>query len=108
MNKIALLYTTISSLEDAENLAEKAVTEKYAACVSIIPQALSIYIWEGKVEKSAECLLLFKTDSTRINDLQKWLKELHPYVLPAVLKGNIESSSEFYHYIHDCTVSEPV
>lgn len=99
MKKIALLYTTISSLEEAEKLAEKAVIEKYAACVNIIPQAQSVYMWEGKVEKSVECFMLFKTDTSRINELHAWIKKHHPYAIPAILKGTAESSEEFQRYI---------
>lgn len=100
MNKIALLYTTIASLDEAEKLAEKAVIEKYAACVNIIPHAKSVYMWEGEIEKSSECLLMFKTDIDKIDALQVWLKEHHPYAVPAVLKGMVESSVEFQQYIH--------
>lgn len=106
MNKIALLYTTIASQTDAEKLAEKAVIEKHATCVNIIPSAISIYAWEGKVEKSSECLLIFKTNSDHINSLQTWLKTQHPYALPAILKGIADSSPEFYHYIHTHLESE--
>jgi periplasmic divalent cation tolerance protein len=101
MNTIALLYTTITSLDEAEKLAEKAVIEKYAACVNIIPHATSVYMWEGKVEKSTECFLLFKTSVERIEELQVWLKEHHPYAVPAVLQGTVESSVEFQQYVHD-------
>ncbi len=99
MNEIALLYTTVGSLEAAEKLAEKAVTEKYAACVNIIPQAISVYMWEGKVEKSSECLLLFKTVSARLNELKTWLENHHSYALPAILTGTVKSSLEFQEYI---------
>ena len=87
MNDIALLYTTVSSLEVAQKLAQKAVLEKQAVCVNIVPQALSIYMWEEKVAQSSECLLLFKTDITRLETLQSWLNNEHPYVLPAIIKG---------------------
>lgn len=99
MNKIALLYTTIAFIDDAEKLAEKAVTEKFATCVNIIPHARSVYIWEGKVEKSSECLLIFKTSIDCVDRLQTWLTKEHPYTLPAILKGSVESSLEFSQYI---------
>ena len=45
--KLSIVYTTIATLQEAETLAEQAVTQKYAACVNIIPGALSVYEWEG-------------------------------------------------------------
>lgn len=99
MHTVALLYTTLATIEEAEKLAEKAVAEKYAACVNIIPNALSVYAWEEKIEKSSECLLIFKTDTSRLQDLENWIKTHHPYSVPALIKGNIECSDEFRQYI---------
>lgn len=99
MNTIALLYTTMASITNAEKLAEIAITEEMATCVNIIPQAVSIYAWEGKIEKSQECLLLFKTSCDHLEKLQSWIKTQHPYALPAIITGTVESSPEFYHYI---------
>ena len=106
MNKIALLYSTLNSMAEAEKLAEEAVTQKFAACVNIIPQATSIFMWENSLQKSSECLLLFKTSRDKIETLQEWLKTKHPYTLPAILCGDIESSPEFCHYIQQCTNDE--
>lgn len=101
MPEIAILYTTIGSLEEAEKLAREMVSEKLAACVNIVPNAVSIYAWEEKVEKASECLMIFKTDVSKINDLQEQISKIHPYAVPAMLQGNIKASSGLYHYIND-------
>lgn len=101
MHEIAILYTTIGTQQDAEKLAKQMVTEKYAACVNIIPKAVSIYAWEGKVEQSSECLMIFKTDISKVNDLQERIGKDHPYAVPAILQGNIKASPCFYQYIND-------
>lgn len=101
MNKIALAYTTTASIDDAEKLASDAVAKKLAACVNIIPQAISIYAWEGAIQKSAECILLFKTNIKNISTLTSWLKENHPYTTPALLADTIDSSPEFFDYIQN-------
>ncbi len=97
--KLSIVYTTISTLEEAETLAEQAVVEKYAACVNIIPGAISVYEWEGKLEKSQECLVLFKTITTKAKKLKQWILEKHPYSVPALLSGTLDSSSDFYTYV---------
>ncbi|HXH55623.1 MAG TPA: divalent-cation tolerance protein CutA [Gammaproteobacteria bacterium] len=104
MREIAILYTTVGSLQDAEKLAKQMVTEKYAACVNIIPNAISIYAWEEKIEQSSECLMIFKTDVSKANDLQERISREHPYTLPAILQGNINASSDFYQFIKKYTV----
>lgn len=102
-NNIALLYTTVDSLEIAEKIAEEAVAGKYAACVNIIPNGRSIYIWENKIEKSTECYLLFKTSTESADKLQHWLSRRHPYTVPALLKASTESSEAFSNYINKYT-----
>jgi periplasmic divalent cation tolerance protein len=97
--QLAIVYTTIATLQEAETLAEQAVSEKYAACVNIIPGALSVYEWEGKIEKNQECLLIFKTTMTTIEKLERWIIAKHPYALPAILCSSIDSSPDFYRYV---------
>lgn len=67
--KLCIVYTTISTLQEAETLAEQAVVEKYAACVNIIPDAISVYEWEGKLEKNQECLMLLKQRLLKLKNL---------------------------------------
>lgn len=105
MNDIAIAYTTVNTLQNAEILAEQAVREHYAACVNIIPQVKSIYIWNDKLEKSSECIILFKTSKQRLSALQAWLLQQHPYAVPAVLCGKINATQAFSEYI-DEQVSE--
>ena len=98
--KLSIVYTTIATLQEAETLAEQAVTQKYAACVNIIPGALSVYEWEGKLEKNQECLLLFKTTNAKAEALKQWILEQHSYSIPAILSSTIETSPYFYRYVN--------
>ena len=99
MNKISIVYTTIGSAEEAKELATKAVTKKYAACVNIVPGALSIYQWEGEVQQSSECLIIFKTDISRVDDLKELISKEHPYDVPAIIDCKAESSAKFHAFV---------
>jgi periplasmic divalent cation tolerance protein len=99
MHQISIIYTTISTQQEAEKLAEQAIADKYAACVNIIPGAISIYEWEGKIEKSTECLMIFKTTRESAAALCDYIHNKHPYSIPAILQGNIDASNDFYNYI---------
>ncbi len=98
-NKLSLVYTTITSLNVAETLAAKAIEEKVATCINIIPGCMSIYAKEGKIMKGTECYLIFKTTSEKKLPLQDWLKNNHPYETPAILAWDAASSLEFADYI---------
>jgi periplasmic divalent cation tolerance protein len=99
MPSIAFLYTTVSDKQTAERLAKEVVKSKIAACVNIISNVLSIYEWEGKIEKTDEYVLLFKTSVEQLSKLESWIIEKHPYKVPAIIKGTAESSVDFFHYI---------
>jgi periplasmic divalent cation tolerance protein len=46
---------------------------------------VSVYRWEGKVERAEEVLLMIKTTCDRVSVLQERLLELHPYSVPEFL-----------------------
>lgn len=101
MTQITIAYTTLGSLKEAEALAEKAVSENHALCVNIIPGVLSVYAWEGRIEKSPECVMIFKTALSKAKELEVWLLSQHPYTVPAFLKGSVETSDAFFSYVEE-------
>ena len=64
-----IVLTTVSSSSEADLLAEKIVTAKLAGCVQMVPQMTSVYIWQGKVQREAECLLIIKTLPDKYDEL---------------------------------------
>lgn len=98
-DRLAVLYTTVDTLEAAKDLAHNALEAQLAACVNIIPQVTSIYIWENEVQESQEFSLIFKTIPEKLEALKRWLPEEHPYEVPAVLTATLGSSDDFWEYV---------
>ena len=96
---LSMIYTSVASLEEAQTLAEQAIAGKYAGCVNMIPGIHSIYEWEGAIQRTQECMLLFKTTPERVKPLIQWLLTEHPYTTPAILSTELQSTNEFYNYI---------
>ena len=69
----------------AQELAAKALAEKLAACVTLLPGATSLYHWEGKLEQEYEVQMLLKSDVARQQALLECLKTHHPYQTPELL-----------------------
>jgi len=98
-----IIYTTLNNPETAEKIAADAVREKLAACVNIISKVSSFYIWENNLEKSVECILLFKTNLDNKNKLMAWLEKNHPYQTPSIFALNADSSENFFRFIEENT-----
>ncbi|GGJ45460.1 divalent-cation tolerance protein CutA [Deinococcus roseus] len=83
-------------LETAKTLAHTLLEEKLCASVNLIPQVLSLYHWEGKIQQDSEILLLIKTEKAKYAALQQRILDLHPYGTPEVIALDIAQGSEKY------------
>ena len=88
--------TTTPTADEAEALAEKIVEAKIAACVQILPQMTSVYIWEGKLQKEGEQLLLIKTLPEKYDELAAFITANHSYDTPEIIAVDTERVSEHY------------
>lgn len=95
-NGIAMIVTTVSSMQDAERLAGELVDQSLAACVQIDGPVTSLYRWAGKVEKASEFRLMIKTSVRACPALRDKLASLHPYDEPEIILLTIDGSSEGY------------
>ncbi len=91
-----VVMTTCPNLSEAETLAEKIVEAKLAACVQILPPMTSVYVWEGKVQKAAEHLLLIKTLKEKYDELAAFITANHSYVVPEIVAVEAAKVSESY------------
>lgn len=69
----------------AQGLAAQVLEEELAACATLLPGALSLYYWEGKLEQQHEVQMLFKSNRRRQQALLAYLKQHHPYQTPELL-----------------------
>ncbi len=91
-----IVMTTVVSPEEATRMGRTLVEERLAACATLLPPVQSIYRWQGKIESSAETLLLLKTVVDQLPTLEARLQELHSYQTPEFLVLEIEAGSHSY------------
>lgn len=77
-----LVLVTAPDLKTARALAKAALTAKLVACANLVPKLESHYWWQGKLESSAEVLIVFKTTRARLAALEKLVVAGHPYDTP--------------------------
>ena len=91
-----VVMTTTASLGQAGDLAEKIVASKLAACVQILPPMTAVFVWEGKMQKEREHLLLIKTLEEKYDELTALITATHSYDVPEIVAINAEKVSGPY------------
>lgn len=91
-----MVMTALPEIEVAERFAGLLVENRLAACVQINPEIKSVYMWDGAVQKESEILLLIKTTSSKFGDIEKFIKENHPYTVPEILAVPVSDVSDDY------------
>ncbi len=91
-----IVMTTVASQEEATRLGRTLVEERLAACATLLSPVQSIYRWQGKIDSTAESLLLLKTAADQLPALEVRLQELHSYETPEFLVLEIEAGSHAY------------
>lgn len=82
MTAIAVV-TTVASRKEARALARALVEAQLAACAQI-SRIESIYPWKGAIEQGKEYRVLFKTLDEHYAAVERAIRELHSYELPAI------------------------
>ncbi len=93
---IRFAYVTAPSLEVAESMARALVTERLAGCVNLLPGMTSIYAWEGRIEEGREVVLIVKTTAARWPELERRIRELHPYQTPCICGFDADVAGEAF------------
>lgn len=91
-----LVLVTAPNLEVARSLARLALEARLVACANMIPQIESHYWWQGKLEQSAEVLLVMKTTRPRLKALESIVLKNHPYDTAEFVVLPIQAGSARY------------
>jgi periplasmic divalent cation tolerance protein len=95
-NQFRIALVTAPNLKTARRLAGAALRQRLVACANLVPGVESHYWWQGKMESSREVLILFKTQRSRLRDLEKLILNEHPYDTPEFVVANLTAGTERY------------
>jgi periplasmic divalent cation tolerance protein len=97
MERAVFVYTTYSSLVEAERAGRILVERRLCACVNILPGMVSYYWWQGAIERGDEVVMIIRTRAALADAVGAAVKEMHSYTTPAVLVVPIDSVDPDYH-----------
>ncbi|KAM3911758.1 protein CutA isoform 2-T3 [Leptodactylus fuscus] len=93
---VSAAYVTCPDVTVAKDIAKGLVERRLAACVNVIPQITSIYLWKGNIEEDNEVLLMIKTRSSKISAVTEYVRSVHPYEVCEVISVPIEQGNPPY------------
>jgi periplasmic divalent cation tolerance protein len=94
--KFSIVLVTAPDLKTARALAKAALQKKLIACANLVPKIESHYWWQGKIESSAEALLILKTTKSKLAALEKLILAEHPYETPEFLVLPMNAGNQKY------------
>ena len=94
--RVAFVYTTHPSVVEAERIGRELLERRLCACVNILPGMVSLYWWQGAVERGEEAVMIVKTRAALAEPVRAAVRQLHSYTTPAILVLPIESVDPGY------------
>lgn len=100
-----IILCTVPNQEVAENIANMLVEHKIAACINIVPNLISIYIWKGEICRDQELLCIIKTRAELFEKVERTIKDIHPYEVPEIIAlPIIKGHAPYLSWIRDVTI----
>ena len=90
-----MIYTTLPDRATTEKVSKTLIKENLVACVNFF-SIESIYRWKNKLCEDKEYALIMKTRKSLYGKVEKKLKELHPYEIPAIVSYEIKDGLSDY------------
>jgi periplasmic divalent cation tolerance protein len=95
MTGFCVVLTTTDSEEHAERIVNAVLEAKLAACLQLMP-IKSRYVWQGKIARDNEVLMLIKAKSVDYDDLATCIRAAHTYEVAEIVRLDIAAGAQSY------------
>lgn len=93
---VVVVMVSTANQDEASKIADLVVQSRLVACASTIPTVRSTYWWEGKIVNDQEALILMKTTSDKVSELQEAIRRVHSYKVPEIIAISVEHGFQPY------------
>jgi periplasmic divalent cation tolerance protein len=107
--EIKFIYMTAGSKDEAVKIGKELVTSRLAACVNILENMTSVYLWEGAIQDDTEVVMIAKTTEDRIPELITKVRSIHSYDCPCIVSLPVSGGYQpFLDWIADEVKNPPI
>ncbi len=96
LKEFCIIYVSTNTFENANHISKILLTERLAACCSIIPNVSSMYVYKDNITTSNEYLIMIKTRNDKFQLIENRIYELHQYDVPEIISTKIIEGNESY------------
>ncbi|UCD80714.1 MAG: divalent-cation tolerance protein CutA [Desulfobacterales bacterium] len=94
--KVNFIYMTAGNKGEARKIGKELVVARLAACVNILDNMNSFYMWQGEIQDDTEVVLIAKTTEDRVPALIDKVKALHSYDCPCILTIPVSGGNQAF------------
>ncbi len=91
-----MVYCPFPNIQEAKKAGKTLIDESLGCCVNILKSYSSIYKLKGKITEESEYVLIAKANDENVEQLEKKLRQIHPYEIPAIVRIKIDSINKEY------------
>src|SRR3954471_13642676 len=95
MTGFCVVLTTTDGDDHAERIVDAVLHAKLAACLQLMP-IKSCYVWQGRIARDNEVLILIKARASDYDDLAACIRAAHTYEVPEIVRLDIAAGEKPY------------
>jgi len=95
MPEALLVYTTFPNMDIAKQIIKTLLEQKLIVCANL-REHISIYKHKSEVKEEKEIGVILKTKVSLKENLERKLKELHPYEVPVIFSIQADLNKEAF------------
>ncbi len=96
MDKLVIIKTTVKKKVIKNNIINELIKNNYVACVNVIENVSSHFMWKGKVEKEKEYILFAKTMKRKEKLVYETIRINHDYEIPEIITLSVNNAENSY------------
>jgi periplasmic divalent cation tolerance protein len=96
--EIIIVYVPVPDHTTGHSLAQLLLEKKLIACANIIGSK-SLYFWENLLTNEEEFILICKTITGKMEEINRCLISVHPYDIPAILHWEVKCNPKYHEWV---------
>ena len=90
------IFWSCSNEKEAKKIIYDLLDQKLIACASILPEILSIYRWQEKIEENKEVKVILKTLPHLFLPIETLIQEKSSYQVPEIVQIEVSKVNPSY------------